>query len=155
LETKEKKLFARKPSLRKLCSAMNEQPKSFPLDFSKLRQIASVGADVVPVVVQDVGSLRLLMLGYVNELALRTALDEGIAVFWSTSRNELWRKGATSGHSMKLVEVRVNCENNSLLYLVEPSEEGVCHTQDKSGKNRPTCYYRKLEGDGSLMNLQP
>ena len=63
--------------------------------------------------------------------------------------DELWVKGATSGDTLKLVEVRVNCEQNSLLYLVRPLGQGACHTKGVDGKARPSCYYRRLN-DGKL-----
>jgi phosphoribosyl-AMP cyclohydrolase len=91
----------------------------------------------------------VLILGYVNELALQTALREKKATFWSTSRNELWIKGLTSGDFLELLEVRVNCEQNSILYKVRPAGQGACHTKE-NGKARPGCYYRRLKADGSL-----
>ena len=69
------------------------------LDFSKLRQIAGIREDVLPVVVQDSGTKEVLILAYINRLALDESLKTGIATFWSTSRNELWVKGATSGNA--------------------------------------------------------
>ncbi|MCL4120114.1 UNVERIFIED_CONTAM: hypothetical protein GTU68_053787, partial [Idotea baltica] len=105
---------------------------------------------VVPVVLQHVDNRQVLFLGYANELALQTSLDEGIAVLWSTSRNELWRKGATSGDVLQLIEVRVNCEQNSLLYLVRPVNPGVCHTVGADGVTRPGCYYRSITEAGNL-----
>jgi phosphoribosyl-AMP cyclohydrolase len=102
---------------------------------------------VVPVVVQDVNSKEVLIVAYVNEQALMHSLENGIATFWSTSRNELWIKGKTSGDILNLKEVRVNCEQNSLLYLVEPAKEGACHVKDGSGKALRSCYYRKLTFD--------
>jgi phosphoribosyl-AMP cyclohydrolase len=73
-----------------------------------------------------------------------------MATFWSTSRNELWIKGKTSGDFLKLLEVRINCEQNSLLYLVEPAGKGACHTKNTAGIARSGCYYRRLKADGSL-----
>ena len=78
----------------------------------------------------------------------------GLATFWSTSRNELWVKGATSGDTLQLVDVRVNCEQNSLLYLVRLLGGGVCHTRDADGHTRRTCYYRSLK-DGALAFVDP
>ena len=72
------------------------------------------------------------------------SLKTGIATFWSTSRNELWIKGATSGDTLEIVDIRVNCEQNSLLYLVRMTG-GVCHTKDAQGRTRKTCYYRSLK----------
>ena len=79
--------------------------------------------------------------------ALRYTLEHGVATFWSTSRNELWVKGATSGDTLQIVEVRVNCEQNSLLYLVRPLGKGACHTKDAAGNTRECCYYRRIAGD--------
>jgi phosphoribosyl-AMP cyclohydrolase len=107
------------------------------LDFGKLASVAATGAQVVPVVLQDADSGEVLFIGYANEEALRTSLRERIAVLWSTSRNELWRKGATSGDVLELAEIRVNCEQNSLLYLVRRTTGGACHTLSDSGSVRP------------------
>ena len=117
------------------------------LDFGKLRKVGESGAQVLPVVLQHADSGEVLFVGYANELALREALQSRSAVLWSTSRNELWRKGATSGDVLDLVEVRVNCEQNSLLYRVRP-RRGVCHTVDSDGNARTRCYYRRLDADG-------
>ena len=119
------------------------------LDFGKLRKIASGQADVIPAVAQDAQTGEVLIVGYVNELALQTALREKKATFWSTSRNELWIKGLTSGDFLELIEVRVNCEQNSILYKVRPAGQGACHTKEH-GKARSGCYYRRLKADGSL-----
>ena len=119
------------------------------LDFGKLRKIASGQADVIPAVAQDAQTGEVLIVGYVNELALQTALREKKATFWSTSRNELWIKGLTSGDFLELIEVRVNCEQNSILYKVRPAGHGACHTKE-NGKARSGCYYRRLKADGSL-----
>ncbi len=126
-----------------------EEGRQVALDFTKLQQIGRTGADVVPVAVQDADSRELLIIAYANDLALQQTLKQRVATFWSTSRNELWVKGATSGDTLDLVEVRVNCEQNSLLYLVRPRGDGACHTKDSSGKARSTCYYRRLV-DGQL-----
>ena len=105
-----------------------EEGQRLQLDFKKLASVAATESDVVPVVVQDADSKEVLIVAYVNELALSKAFEERKAVFWSTSRNELWIKGLTSGDYLELVEVRVNCEQNSLLYLVRPAGQGSCHT---------------------------
>jgi phosphoribosyl-AMP cyclohydrolase len=74
-----------------------EEGARLTLDFSKLAAVAETGARVLPVVLQDADSGDVLFIGYANEEALQASLQERIAVLWSTSRNELWRKGATSG----------------------------------------------------------
>lgn len=127
-----------------------EEGRSAQVDFDKLASVAATGQRVVPVVVQHAETLQVLLIGYANHVAVQTSIDEGIAVFWSTSRNELWRKGATSGDVLELREVRVNCEQNSLLYLVVPVREGVCHTKGADGVARSTCYYRRLDSLDAL-----
>ncbi len=104
---------------------------------------------VLPVIVQHADTKEVLVLAYANDVALKKTIETKIASFWSTSRNELWIKGATSGDVLDLVEIRVNCEQNSLLYLVRPRQGGVCHTKDSHGHTRHTCYYRSLK-DNSL-----
>ena len=128
-----------------------EEGTALTLDFQKLQKIADTGSAVVPVVLQDADTDEVLFIGYANEEALRTSLAERIAVLWSTSRNELWRKGATSGDVLALVDVRVNCEQNSLLYRVTRSRGGACHTTDSQGETRPGCYYRRLASPDDLV----
>jgi phosphoribosyl-AMP cyclohydrolase len=118
------------------------------LDFGKLQQVAACGQGLVPVAVQDDESGEVLIVAYANAAALDYTRREGVAAFWSTSRNELWVKGATSGDVLELVEIRVNCEQNSLLYRVRPKGQGACHTKDAAGRSRTGCYYRRLAGDG-------
>ncbi len=127
-----------------------EEGTALSLDFTKLRKAASCGEDVLPAVAQDVESGELLIVGYANELALQTALKEKKATFWSTSRNELWVKGLTSGNYLELLETCVNCEQNSILYRVRQVGSGACHTKGADGEARHGCYYRTLQGDGSL-----
>ena len=74
-------------------------------------------------------------------------LKTGLATYWSRSRNCLWTKGLTSGDTLKIQEIRINCEQNSLVYLVEMQGAGACHVKNDNGKAYPTCYYRKIEGD--------
>lgn len=127
-----------------------EEGSTLNLDFKKLQKIAQCGADVLPAVAQDAETGEVLILGYVNELAFKTAQETGMATFWSTSRNELWIKGKTSGDFLKLEEIRVNCEQNSLLYRVIPQGKGACHTKNKDGVARKGCYYRKISDKNSL-----
>ena len=118
------------------------------LDFGKLKRVAACGQDLVPVAVQDAESGEVLIVAYANAEALDYTRREGVAAFWSTSRNELWVKGATSGDVLELVEIRVNCEQNSLLYRVHCRGQGACHTRDETGCSRAGCYYRRLADDG-------
>jgi phosphoribosyl-AMP cyclohydrolase len=130
-----------------------EEGKELQLDFSKLQKVTGTGHLVLPVVVQDADSHEVLVVAYANQQAIDHSLQTGVATFWSTSRNELWIKGATSGDTLQLVDVRVNCEQNSLLYLVRMIGGGVCHTKDASGHTRKTCFYRSLK-DGKLAFLE-
>lgn len=114
------------------------------IDFEKLCKVARSPDPVVPVIVQDAATKEVLILAYANEAALRHTLASGLATFWSTSRNELWVKGKTSGDELEIVEVRVNCEQNSLLYLVTMKGGGSCHVKDAEGRTRFGCYYRRL-----------
>ena len=131
-----------------------EEGAALQLDFTKLASIPP-GADVIPCAVQDAGSGEVILIAYVNEQALRAAVESRSAVFWSTSRNELWIKGQSSGETFALVEVLVNCEQNSLLYRVRPNRGGICHTHNRAGAAR-NCYYRRLDFEtGRLENLDP
>jgi phosphoribosyl-AMP cyclohydrolase len=120
------------------------------LDFTKLAKVAATGQAVLPVIVQHADTGEVLTLAYANREALARAMAERKAVFWSTSRNELWIKGATSGDWLELVDVRINCEQNSLLYIVRPQGLGICHTKGAKGVTRQTCYYRRLGESGAL-----
>lgn len=119
-----------------------EEGSRLELDFSKIDRIA--GSHVVPCAVQDAETREVILVAYVNEEALRRSIETRAAVFWSTSRNELWEKGATSGETFELVEVRVNCEQNSLVFIVKPRRGGICHTRNAQGEPR-NCYYRALD----------
>lgn len=127
-----------------------EEGREARLDFDKVAKIGRAGHQVVPVVLQDVDSGEVLFVGYANEEAYRATLERGSAVLYSTSRDELWHKGATSGDVLELVDVRVNCEQNSLLYRVRRTGAGACHTRDDSGATRPTCYYRVVTAPDAL-----
>jgi phosphoribosyl-AMP cyclohydrolase len=139
-----------KPSTREL-----EEGKKLLLDFAKLEKVAAQSHGVIPVAVQDFDTREVILIAYTNKEAFEKSIETGIATFWSTSRNELWIKGATSGNTFELKEVYVNCEQNSLLYLVKPKVEGICHTHNSKGKAR-NCYYRKLNfKTGNLENTNP
>ena len=127
-----------------------EEGTALNLDFTKLCKVANCDADVLPAVAQDAATGEVLIVGYANELALATARECGMATFWSTSRNELWIKGKTSGDYLKIEEIRVNCEQNSILYRVTPAGKGACHTKDENGIARSGCYYRRLNEAGEL-----
>ena len=127
-----------------------EEGSQLEIDFSKLSKIGMNGHMVIPVVVQDATSKEVLIVAYANDEAVAETFRLGEAVLYSTSRNELWHKGATSGDVLKVEEVRINCEQNSLLYLVTPKGQGACHTKDEAGKSRSSCYYRTVENNTQL-----
>ena len=127
-----------------------ENGTQLSLDFKKLAKVAACGEDLIPAVAQDANTGEVLIVGYVNALALETTLREGMATFWSSSRNELWIKGKTSGDYLEIVEIRVNCEQNSVLYRVQPKGQGACHVKDERGIARTGCYYRKITKERRL-----
>lgn len=129
-----------------------EEGSELLLDFHKLEKLATARESVIPVAVQDAETGQVIMVAYANRQALDYTLEHGIAAFWSTSRHELWVKGATSGDTLQIIEVRVNCEQNSLLYLVKPLCHGACHTRGADGATRRTCYYRRIE-NGYLAHI--
>lgn len=140
---------------RELSAEELEEGTELMLDFDKISKVAARSSGVLPVAVQDIDTREVILVAYASKEDLQHSLKTGIATFWSTSRNELWVKGASSGNTFELVEVRVNCEQNSLLYIVRPKGEGICHTHNKKGKAR-NCFYRKLSTDtGKLENLDP
>ncbi|MEC8330348.1 MAG: phosphoribosyl-AMP cyclohydrolase [Verrucomicrobiota bacterium] len=127
-----------------------EEGSVLNLDFTKLRKVASCDADVLLAIAQDAKTGEVLIVGYANQLALDIARESGMATFWSTSRNELWIKGKTSGDYLEIKEIRVNCEQNSILYRVIPAGKGACHTKNELGVARTGCYYRTINKDGTL-----
>lgn len=132
-----------------------EEGKELQLDFAKIAKIASKCQDVIPVAVQNADTNEVILIAYLNELALKTAVQTRTAVFWSTSRNELWEKGKTSGETFELLEVYVNCEQNSLVFRVRPRRGGICHTKNCQGEPR-NCYYRRLNLETwELENINP
>jgi phosphoribosyl-AMP cyclohydrolase len=95
---------------------------------------------LVPAIAQDADSKAVLMLAYVSPEALEKTVETGRAHYYSRSRDELWEKGASSGHTQAVKEVRVDCDADTLLYLVE-QEGGACHTGHES------CFYRTIDGE--------
>lgn len=134
-----------------MCAAKAlEEGAEAAIEFGKVQRAARSPRPLVPVVLQNADTREVLFMGYADEEALVETLRTRKAVLWSTTRHELWRKGATSGDELGLVEVRVNCEQNALLYLVRPATGGVCHTTDAAGRARRTCFYRRMRGEDSL-----
>jgi phosphoribosyl-ATP pyrophosphohydrolase/phosphoribosyl-AMP cyclohydrolase len=99
------------------------------------------GSGLVPVIAQDAATGDVLTLAYANREAVERTLASGEAHYYSRSRSELWRKGAMSGNTQRVVEVRLDCDGDALLYMVEPRGP-ACHTGERS------CFYTSLAGEG-------
>ena len=97
---------------------------------------------LIPALAMDASSGEPLMLAYMNEESLRMTREIGEAVYWSRSRQEIWHKGATSGHTQKIKEIRTDCDQDAIIMLVDQIGAGACHT----GRN--SCFYRKVEAPG-------
>jgi phosphoribosyl-AMP cyclohydrolase len=110
------------------------------IDFEK-------GGGLVPAIAQDVRTGKVLMMAYMNREALETTLREGRACYWSRSRNELWRKGATSGDIQIVKEALVDCDEDTILLLVEQQGKGACHTR------RWSCFFRRMTSEGELQDI--
>ncbi len=111
------------------------------LDFGSLQKVG----DLLPVVAQDRLSGEIRMVAFASPEAVRHTLETGRATFWSRSRGELWEKGQTSGNSMDVAAVLVDCDADCLVYLVAPRGP-TCHT------GAATCFFRRLAPDGSISN---
>lgn len=132
-----------------------EEGSLLNLDFDKIRKVSAASPDVIPVALQNIDTGDVILIAYTNEKAMKKALETRRVVLWSTSRNELWEKGKTSGETFELIDAYVNCEQNSLLYKVRPRRGGICHTKNVAGEPRD-CYYRKLDfNSGELVNIDP
>jgi phosphoribosyl-AMP cyclohydrolase len=99
---------------------------------------------LVPAVIQDHATGRVLMLGFMNEEAFRKTVETGFATFYSRSRSKLWMKGETSGHRLVVKEISTDCDRDALLVRVEPLGPGVCHDGYQS------CFYSTLK-DGEWV----
>lgn len=103
-----------------------------PLDFKKTDGL-------IPAIAQDYQSGEILMLAFINREAFEKSLSSGYATYWSRSRQELWTKGLTSGNVQIIKEIRIDCDNDAVLYKVEQIGGAACHTGHRS------CFYKKLD----------
>lgn len=124
-----------------------EEGRELSLQFEKR-------GGLLPVVVQENESRDVLMVAYSNRAAFERTIETGLAHFYSTSRQKLWKKGESSGDLLEVEEIRVDCDQDAILYKVTRRGGGVCHTVGSNGRHRSTCFYRRLEGV-SLEKLQP
>ena len=103
---------------------------------------------LIPVIAQDADSAEVLMMAWMNADAVRETLETGQVTYWSRSRGELWRKGATSGHVQELVDFRVDCDRDCLLVVVRQTGP-ACHT------NRRSCFYTAVRDGAETELMQP
>ncbi len=103
---------------------------------------------LVPVIAQDAGSGRVLMVAWMNREALAATRARGEAVYWSRSRGALWHKGESSGHVQRVREIRTDCDRDVLLLRVEQAGGIACHT------GRESCFFRRLQ-DGDWRDVEP
>jgi len=103
---------------------------------------------LIPTIIQDRHSGKVLMLGYMNDEALQKTLKSGFVTFFSRNRQKLWTKGETSGHTLRVREIRVDCDRDALLVQVDLTGPGVCHLGYKS------CFFRKLSQSGEEVFLE-
>ncbi len=106
--------------------------------MSEVQMVSFDEKGLIPAVVQDADTNEVLMLAWMNRESLRRTVDTGEATYWSRSRRSLWRKGETSGHVQKVVEIRLDCDADCVLLRVEQAGGIACHT----GRRR--CFYRQL-----------
>ena len=125
-----------------------EYTKELLLDFGP------DGQTLIPVVTQDYNTKEVLILAFANKAAFDETRKSGLATYWSRSRQELWKKGMTSGDTLKIEEIRINCEQNSLIYLVTPQGTGACHAKKQDSTAHTSCYYRKISSDGTLEFIE-
>jgi phosphoribosyl-AMP cyclohydrolase len=115
-------------------------PVATPIEATE-EQLARVqydAAGLVPAIVQEEGTGQVLMMAWMNAETLRMSLSEGRTVFWSRSRQEVWRKGDTSGDRQYIRSASYDCDGDVLLFVVEQEGKGACHTGER------TCFYRSF-----------
>ena len=113
-----------------------------------LDEIRWTADGLVPVIAQEAETGKILMFAWMNRESLRLTAEEGYAVYWSRSRNRLWRKGEESGHRQKVLEIRLDCDEDVVLLKIEQSGGIACHT------GRRSCFFQKLE-DGQWNAVDP
>lgn len=112
------------------------------MDIPWLNEIEWTDDGLLPVIVQDHATGKVLMFAWMNREALAETAASGRAVYWSRSRRRLWRKGEESGHTQAVREIRLDCDNDALLLRVEQRGGIACHT------GRESCFFQRLEDDG-------
>jgi len=111
------------------------------MDFAK-------GDGLVPAIVQDAQTGDVLMLGFMNREALAETRRSGLATFYSRARRKLWKKGESSGHTLRVREMRIDCDADALLLRVDPAGPGVCH------EGYRTCFFRRWDTGGEALVVE-
>lgn len=111
-----------------------------PFTQEQLDQVRFNEQGLVAAIVQEAGTMEVLMMAWMNPETLRMTLDEGRTVFWSRSRQEVWRKGDTSGDRQFVRQAFYDCDGDTLLFVVDQEGRGACHTGEH------TCFYRAFGG---------
>ena len=124
-----------------------ETVNSERLDWHKLRTVGTIDTNVLPVAVQDADTHEMIMIAYLSREALAETDRTGRAVFYSTSRHQLHRKGETAGDVLEVVSLRVNCDLNSVLMKAKKRGTGACHERDTDGDHYTSCFFRELVPD--------
>lgn len=111
----------------------------------QVKAMIKTGVELIPAIAQDVESGEVLMLAYMNADSLALTLETGRATYWSRSRNELWEKGATSGHTQRVLSIAFDCDGDALLLKVK-QEGAACHTGER------TCFHNQVNQSESDLN---
>ena len=119
------------------------------MDKSLLDQIKFNSHGLVPVVAQDYRTGEVRMVAYANREAIEKTIQTGYAHYYSRSRQKIWKKGETSGELQRVKEIRVDCDNDTVLYIVEQEKNRACHTGERN------CFFRTIEGDYALDKPLP
>ena len=119
-----------------------EETNELMLDWNKLSDMDDSN-HVIPVAIQNMNTMEVILIAYINKFALEQSIQRKKVVLWSTSRNKLWFKGEESGNTFTLHRIFVNCEQNSLVFMVTPDKGNICHTSFGGIANN--CYYRELD----------
>jgi phosphoribosyl-AMP cyclohydrolase len=123
-----------------------EETQTLQLQFEKR-------GGLLPVAVQETKTGQLLMLASVNQEAFEITLKTKKATFWSTSKKEIWAKGLTSGNTLLIDEILIDCDQDAIVYKVTLENGGVCHTYNEQGENRKACFYRKLNLNDNKLDF--
>jgi phosphoribosyl-AMP cyclohydrolase len=107
---------------------------------NEITTLLKEGVELIPAIAQDAETGEVLMLAFMNKQSLAITIETGRATYWSRSRNELWEKGATSGHTQKVLSIALDCDGDALLLQVEQIG-AACHTGDRS------CFHNSIEGE--------